>query len=113
MNDIFEQTTQIAKTKKQYAIYDRARKAFLNLMEKPNDRCALRDFEAMCNKAECMLSQCPEDYALYIIGEFNEELGNFEQNLSKIAEATDYCQNYTPKQKPQLKGKKTNVRKKS
>lgn len=112
MNDIFKQTTQIAKVKKQYAIYDRARHAFLSLMEKPNDRCALRDFEAMCNKVECMLSQCPEDYALYIIGEFNEELGSFEANLSKIAEATDYCQNYTPKPQTLKKGK-TNVRKKS
>ncbi|MBO4294238.1 MAG: hypothetical protein J5896_02190 [Alphaproteobacteria bacterium] len=111
-NDTFKRQFETApRVNSYYAIYDRTAKRFLQLMTRPNDGCAIRDWSQMCNSDQCMIKHTPEDYALYKIGEFDEELGTFNQeNFSKLAEAYEFVQNYKPKHTNE---RKKNVRKKS
>lgn len=68
------------RVKEYYAIYDKARMAYLGLMEKPNMKCAIRDFETITKDKNSQLNKTPEDFILYKIGDFNEETGEFINN---------------------------------
>lgn len=78
------------RKKEYYAIYDKSRKAYLGLMEKPNVKCAIRDFEIMAKDNNSLIKKCPEDFILYKIGDFNEETGEFVNNeITKVLSATE------------------------
>lgn len=78
------------RVKEYYAIYDKCRKAYLGLMEKPNVKCAIRDFEIMTKDKNSLLNKSPEDFALYKIGDLNEETGEFINNdISKVMSANE------------------------
>lgn len=85
--DVFE--CKVPRTKQYYAIFDRARMAYLGLMEKPNSRCAIRDFETITKDKNSQLNKTPEDFSLFKIGEFDEETGEFIQDTQKIMTATE------------------------
>lgn len=84
------EAVKVKRTKQLYAIFDRARMAYLGIMEKPNMRCALRDFEQLATSDQSLIKRTPEDFAMYKIGEFDEESGELINDKQKIAEATEY-----------------------
>lgn len=78
------------RVKEYYAIYDKCKKAYLGLMEKPGVKCAIRDFEIITKDKGSLLNKSPEDFALYKIGDFDEETGEFINNdITKVMSATE------------------------
>lgn len=77
------------RKKEYYAIFDKQRAAFLGLMEKPNTKCAIRDFEIMTKDKGSLLNKAPEDFTLHKIGYLNEETGEFTNENIKILSASE------------------------
>lgn len=81
---------KVVRSKKMYAIFDRARMAYLSPMEKPNNKTALRDFEIICKQQGGLVAQMPEDFAFYYLGYIDEETGEMVSEKAKLAEATEF-----------------------
>lgn len=61
------------------------------LMVSDNDDIAKRDFAAACSTQNSMLNQFPEDFGLYLVGEYDTETGLIiSYNPSAVANATDF-----------------------
>lgn len=58
-----------------------------------NELVAIRNFSQTCANQDTNLAKFPEDYSLWVIGEFDHETGVIERykNLTKIAEAKTYA----------------------
>lgn len=80
---------KVARTQKLYAIFDRKKMAFLQIMEKGNNALALRDFDVIANAEQGMVKRYPDDFALYKLGEMDEETGELISNKTLIAEARE------------------------
>lgn len=59
----------------------------------PNELVAIRNFSQTCLNKETNLAKFPEDYSLWLIGEFDHDTGVIERykNLTKIADAKTYA----------------------
>lgn len=77
-------------TKKFYAFRDNVADIFLSMDSKRNDAEAIRELDVIVNKEGNRVSQFPEDYDLYYLGEFNERTGVFISELKKVANAKDF-----------------------
>lgn len=62
---------------KVYSVYDQAAKAFLPPFCLRNDQQAIRTFKDCVNSPNHQFNAHPEDYSLYLMGEFNDALGEF------------------------------------
>lgn len=78
------------RTRKLYAIYDEAKQAFINIMEKDNDKVAIRDFKVMANNPQSLICMAPEEFKLYELGAMDEETGELLSNKRLVANAEDY-----------------------
>lgn len=61
------------------SVYDEKGKCFvggLNLQK--NVECALRFFSELCSDKQSALVKFPEDYSLYLFGNFDENTGAFD-----------------------------------
>lgn len=59
----------------QYAIYDNKLKAFGAPFFQANNAVALREFENAVKAHDSKFGQHPEDYSLFLIGEFDDHTG--------------------------------------
>ncbi len=57
-----------------------------------NQLVALRNFNEVCNDVNTMIYKHPEDYALYEIGEYDNETGEIKgyKTLKEIAQAISF-----------------------
>lgn len=60
-----------------YAVFDSAAKAFLPPFCLRNDGEALRAFRDVANSGSHQIGKYPEDYTLFLLGTFNDSLGEF------------------------------------
>lgn len=61
-----------------YCIVDRKAGLYNNPVFYLRDGQAVRDFQTLCSDKQTMIGRYPEDFALYCVGSFNDELGKFE-----------------------------------
>lgn len=61
-----------------YCIVDRKAGLYNNPVFYLRDGQAVRDFQTLCSDKKTMIGCYPEDFALYCVGSFNDELGKFE-----------------------------------
>ncbi|AXH75651.1 MAG: nonstructural protein [Microviridae sp.] len=57
------------------SVYDSKAKAFAQPFFTANREIALRAFAAAVNDRELLVGKFPQDYTLYLLGEFDDELG--------------------------------------
>lgn len=82
--------SEAVRKKKIYAIFDRKKMAYLGVLEKYNDKTAIRDFEMLANRNDTLISQSPEDFKLSYLGYMNEETGELVAEFKDVAEAKEY-----------------------
>lgn len=58
-----------------YSIYDKKAFSFATPFFAVNDEVAMRSFEDLVRDRRSLVSQHPEDFALYIVGRFDTETG--------------------------------------
>lgn len=58
-----------------YAVYDRKATVFARPFCSPNDAMAKRSFEAAKLDSNTELSKFPQDFGLYLLGEFDDDSG--------------------------------------
>ena len=61
-----------------FAIYDIAAAAFMPPFYYPTKLQAIRAFTNLVNDHQSPVSQHPKDYRLFMLGEFNDEAGQFK-----------------------------------
>lgn len=71
-----------------YSIYDSKTKLFDEDWSSPNHDTARRAFTQLVNNPKSMANQFPEDYTLFHVGYFLNELGTYEKLLTPISVAT-------------------------
>ncbi|AXH74602.1 MAG: nonstructural protein [Microviridae sp.] len=57
--------------KQLYTVYDRVAGRHFNPFPEDNDAAAMRSFRMMANNVESMISQNPDDFDLYHVGDFD------------------------------------------
>lgn len=62
---------------KMFAAYDSAAKAYLSPFQLPREEMAIRAFTDVVNSANHDFANHPEDYALFLLGEFDNRTGQF------------------------------------
>lgn len=60
-----------------YAVYDLKARAFMSPFQNLNDSQAIRGFSEACFNPEVPFSKYPQDYSLFKIGQYDDELGSF------------------------------------
>lgn len=65
---------------------------FAEMFIQPNELVAIRNFSQTCANPETNLAKFPEDYSLWMLGEFDHDTGEITKykNLQKIADAKTY-----------------------
>ena len=58
-----------------YSIYDNIAKAFQNPLYAVNNGAAVRIFQEAVNDPQTYLAKAPQDYAIYYVGEYDEQTG--------------------------------------
>lgn len=75
-----------------YAIKDKKAEIYADLFQLPNNAIALRKFSEACADEKSDLHKYPEDFALYLIGKYDNvkgTIGGPEEPL-EIDKATNY-----------------------
>ena len=91
-------TANLEKVKKQhlmkpvYAVKDDA-VGFVDVLCQKNDAMAFRYFESACMNKESPVYKYAEQFALYKIGELDEQTGALNAELRLIAKAKDIVEN--------------------
>lgn len=62
---------------KMFAAYDSAAKAYLSPFQLPREEMAIRAFTDVVNSKNHDFANHPEDYALFLLGEFDNRTGQF------------------------------------
>lgn len=62
---------------KMFAAYDSAAKAYLSPFQLPREEMAIRAFTDVVNSQNHDFANHPEDYALFLLGEFDNRTGQF------------------------------------
>lgn len=62
---------------KVFAVYDSAAKAYLNPFQLPREEMAIRAFRDVINSPSHELASHPEDYCLFLLGEFDNRTGQY------------------------------------
>lgn len=63
-----------------FAVYDAAAKAYLAPFQLPREEMALRAFRDVINSPNHELANHPEDYTLFLLGEFDNRTGQHINN---------------------------------
>ncbi|QXP08299.1 MAG: nonstructural protein [Arizlama microvirus] len=73
---------------KLYSVYDKRAREFGSPMAMPTDAHAVRSFTQEVNREDTgnMLNQFPEDFAIYHVGDFNQELGQITGQHNMLLE---------------------------
>ena len=58
-----------------FSVFDHAAQRFLSPFYSPTIEYAIRQFRATVNTLDHQFNKFPEDYTLFHLGEFNQELG--------------------------------------
>ena len=80
-----------------YAIKDAKAEVFADIFQLPNNAIALRKFSEACTDEKSELHKYPEDFALYLIGSYDNETGHLsapEQPI-EIDRAVNYVKTNT------------------
>lgn len=72
------------------ALYDRATEAHAPVMTTRTRAEALRSFAAECKRNGSPINQHPQDYELYLVGEYDEISGTIQPMRERIARAQDH-----------------------
>lgn len=76
---------------KVYAVYDKKMEGFNRPMFLQNNGVAIRSFQDACEQQDSPIRNHPDDFALYLIGEYNDTLGELKPSKHvNISEARDY-----------------------
>ena len=77
-----------------YCIVDRKAGLYNNPVFYLRDGQAVRDFQTLCSDRQTMIGRYPEDFVLYCIGTFDDELGKLMSldTPSVIAHGCDFVQ---------------------
>lgn len=77
-----------------YAIKDSKAGYFADIFQLPNNAIALRKFSEVCTEEKSDLHKYPEDFALYIVGNYDSETGKVTGcEPIMIDQATNYANN--------------------
>ncbi len=60
-----------------YCIVDRKAGLYNNPVFYLRDGQAVRDFQTLCSDRQTMIGRYPDDFALYCVGSFDDEIGKF------------------------------------
>lgn len=58
-----------------YSLYDKKAKIYMNVFTDVNDGTAIRQMQQACNQENSIISQYPDDYALFRITQWDDETG--------------------------------------
>jgi len=61
-----------------FSVYDVKTQLYSAPFYNIRKEAAIRDFAYVCNDPNCEFNRYPSDYALYILGTFDNETGNFD-----------------------------------
>lgn len=61
-----------------FTAYDNKTKAFLPPFQLRTSEEAIRGFTEVCNTQDHQFQKYPEDYSLYLLGEFDDNTGRYE-----------------------------------
>lgn len=78
--------------KKIFSIFDAKAAAFNDPVFLPNQAIAERSFRLAANDPQSFIGQCPTDYTLFCLGEWNDDTGRLElyDTPQAIGLATNY-----------------------
>jgi len=68
-----------------FSIYDAKANAFNSPVFLPNQAIAERSFKIAANDPTSFIGQCPTDYTLFCLGEWNDETSTFTLNPSPVS----------------------------
>jgi hypothetical protein len=67
-----------------YSLFDKKAKIHMNIFTDVNDGTAIRQMQQACNQENSIISQYPDDYALYRVSQWDDESGElFDDNSGK------------------------------
>ena len=69
-----------------YGIYDRIAEKYTFVFESENGKTATRLFQNEQMRDGSILKESPEDFKLWHLSEFDDETGEFKNNLFKLAD---------------------------
>ena len=72
--------------KKFYAIHDRIANRYAYLFESESDATANRLFMKEQSRDGSLICESPEDFTMWAVGTFNDESGEFKNNLYKVGD---------------------------
>lgn len=78
--------------KKIFSVYDAKAQAYNDPVFLPNQAIAERSFRIAANDPKSFIGQCPTDYTLFYLGEFDDETGRME--LLNTPQAIGLATNY-------------------
>ena len=58
-----------------YSLFDKKAKIYMNVFTDINDGTAIRQMQQACTQENSIISQYPDDYALYRITQWDDETG--------------------------------------
>jgi len=74
-----------------FSVLDTAASRYMEIFSGPTIEFAIRSFKEACMKKDHQFAKFPEDYSLFHLGTFDEELGIIEAFAPrKIANATSF-----------------------
>lgn len=76
-----------------YSIFDNAFCAYMQPSYYPTKLVAIREFSDQVNKSE-KLKEHAADYSLFKLGEFDDESGQFVNDLEKVANALEFLETH-------------------
>ena len=69
-----------------YGIWDKVAKCYAWVGESKNDATFTRMYNVMSKDEKTFIGQSPQDYTGFKLANFEDELGNFENNKEKVWE---------------------------
>lgn len=67
-----------------YSVYDSKARTFSNPFVSMRQEMAIRDFTQAARDPQSQISNFPEDYTLFEMGEFDDEIGTFNTHSQPI-----------------------------
>lgn len=67
-----------------YSVFDKQAKLFSLPFNEVNDSAAIRSFKLAISHDGTLLHDCPQDYDLYRVGSFDDENGEFTNDVSRL-----------------------------
>ena len=74
---------------KLYSVKDVKAASYFRPFPSVNDQVAIRDLKSLVNSKESEISNYPEDYELWYIGDFDEKIGTIVSDLNFLVNCQD------------------------